>query len=246
MKISPSLYHAHHIKFTTDIPFWLRLAQEQGSPVLELGCGTGRVLVPMIQAGHHAYGLDHDLGMLAFLRDHLATEIKTPLPIFQADITAYSLTARFPFILMPCNTYSTLDTSTRSAALSNVHHHLSPNGVFGISAPNPLSLAQLAPRGESLVETSFTHPVDGNPVQVISDWEATTQCVRFIWHYDHLFPDGKVERNSTYTSHLLTTTETYLQEFNEAGFSNIKTFGDFNFQPYQPQAPHLIILAQRG
>jgi ubiquinone/menaquinone biosynthesis C-methylase UbiE len=46
----PQLYHIHHNAHTEDLPFWLKLAQQQGGPVLELGCGTGRVLIPLIQA----------------------------------------------------------------------------------------------------------------------------------------------------------------------------------------------------
>ena len=62
----PSFYHAHHNAFRSDIPFWLDLARRQGSPILELGCGTGRVLIPLAEAGYTVYGLDIDPEMLEF------------------------------------------------------------------------------------------------------------------------------------------------------------------------------------
>ena len=48
----PSVYHAHHNRHLEDLPFWLDLAAQTGDPLLELGCGTGRVLIPLAQAGY--------------------------------------------------------------------------------------------------------------------------------------------------------------------------------------------------
>ena len=56
----PQLYHAHHNRSLEDLPFWLELAAQAGDPILELGCGTGRVLIPLAQAGYHTIGLDND------------------------------------------------------------------------------------------------------------------------------------------------------------------------------------------
>ena len=60
----PELIHAHHNRHLEDLPFWLDLAGETGDPLLELGCGTGRLLVPLGQAGHRVIGVDHDPAML--------------------------------------------------------------------------------------------------------------------------------------------------------------------------------------
>ena len=76
----PKLYQAQHSEYQEDIPFWLVLASEQGSPILELGCGTGRVLHPLAEAGYTCYGLDHDPGMLAMVKQHSSAIVGGRIP----------------------------------------------------------------------------------------------------------------------------------------------------------------------
>ncbi len=56
----------------------------------------------------------------------------------------------------------------------------------------------------------------------------------FQWHYDHLFPDGKVERLSTQVTHYLTPVEQHSQEFVSAGFSELTCLGDYDGSEYSP------------
>ncbi|HEX5501234.1 MAG TPA: class I SAM-dependent methyltransferase, partial [Thermomicrobiales bacterium] len=58
--------------FDADLPFYLELAAAQGGRVLELACGSGRVLVPLARAGHRVVGLDASPHMLALAREKLA------------------------------------------------------------------------------------------------------------------------------------------------------------------------------
>src|SRR5512139_2330905 len=116
----PQLYHAHHNRYLEDIPFWLELAAQHGDPVLELGCGTGRVLLPLVRAGHRVVGLDNDLSMLHFLRSHLDTTLQPAPEVFVADLAAFRLAVRFPLIILPCNTFSTLSAEIRRVALQCV------------------------------------------------------------------------------------------------------------------------------
>ena len=88
-----------------------------GSRVLELGCGTGRILLPLAQAGVRMVGLDNDLDMLDYLRSHLPAEL-TPEPLlFAAEITNFHLELSFGLVILPCNTWSTLSAAQRLQAL---------------------------------------------------------------------------------------------------------------------------------
>ena len=60
----PDLYDLEHAGFSDDVELYLRLAEVVGDPVLELGCGTGRVLVPLAAAGHLITGIDRSRPML--------------------------------------------------------------------------------------------------------------------------------------------------------------------------------------
>jgi SAM-dependent methyltransferase len=65
-------YDLENADFTDDLEFWVRLAKERGGPVLELGCGTGRVTQQIARAGCAIVGLDNSEAMLALARAKLA------------------------------------------------------------------------------------------------------------------------------------------------------------------------------
>ena len=242
----PIFYHTHHKNFNEDIPFWLSLARWQGNPILELGCGTGRVLLPLAQAGHIVYGLDNAPEMLAFVERQISPDLRPNINIIEGDMTSFNINNLFRLIILPCNTYSTFDTEIRKQMLEIIFEHLAPGGVFGVSMPNPNLLSALEDSTvEPALETIFDHPESGNPVQVSSRWKRIGETLSFIWHYDHLLPDGKMERLTVSTDHKLATVEQYITEMLTAGFTIRSTYRNFETGPYKPDSNYLIILAQK-
>ena len=241
----PSLYHAHHSRHQEDLPFWLQLAAVAVNPVLELGCGTGRVLIPLSEAGHHVVGLDHDHSMLVFLRATLPPGLQPAPLLLAADLTRFNLAAEFPLVILPCNTYSTLNASQRKASLECIRRHLAEGGIFAASLPNPHYLIALPPSEEAELEDEFIHPLTHNPVQVSSAWKRSRHTFTLSWLYDHLLPDGTVQRHAVGTTHHLVSTATYLEEIHSAGLVMTALFGDFDQSAYSENSPHLIILASK-
>ena len=240
----PKLYHAHHSRHLEDLPFWLDLAAHWGDPVLELGCGTGRVLIPLAEAGFHTIGVDHDLAMLQFLRAKVG-DLKPAPQLVDADITRFNLFTQFPLIILPCNTYSTLRKSERLACLECLHRHLKTGGLFAFSIPNPASLVVLPARSAPELEDEFLHPETENPVQVSSAWRRTRHAFHLTWIYDQLSPDGRVERLTAETIHYLLPANDYLDEIKSAGLEEIEVYGDFNRSPYDEASPYLICVAKK-
>lgn len=243
--MQPLLYHAHHNQDLEDLPYWLGLAAQHGGPILELGCGTGRVTLPLIQAGYPVTGLDHSAEMLAAFKTLAAQAGIVDLPLVQADLTDFQLDQRFPLILLPCNTYSTLSESQRQAALECITRHLTPGGVFAASMPNPDWLASMEDLEEVEIETIFLHPETGNPVQASNQWRRVGSQLEICWHYDHLLPDGQVERDSQTTRHWLISASQFLEELENQGFQ-VAVCGDFEGGPYEAEAPYLIFNASKG
>lgn len=241
----PLLYHTHHNLHREDIPFWLRLAEGSPDPALELGCGSGRVLAALDQAGKQVFGLDLDIGMLKVLGEILPATSAGRNRVFQADFTAFHLAARFGLILLPCNTYSTLSSIERARLLRCVIAHLNPGGVFATSLPNPALLRSLPRRADPEIEEIFPHPLDHEPVQVSSEWRRDQMSLTLQWHYDHLLPDGRVERVTARVIHHLTTVEVYQKEIESAGFADLKMVGDFDGSIYTASSPGLILLASK-
>lgn len=241
----PLLYHAHHSLHPEDIDFWVRLAANHPGPILELGCGTGRVLAPLARNGHRVFGLDLDIGMLTFLRSILDPDLSSRVFVFQGDFTNFHLATQFNLILMPCNTFSTLTSNERQATLACVRHHLLPGGVFAVSLPNPYRLGVLPEQVGPETEDIFPHPLDEEPVLVSSAWERAEQHFIVHWFYDHLSPDGKAQRLNVQVKHHLIPPQTYQDEMRGSGFVSLRLYGDFDTSDYNRDSPHLIILASR-
>ncbi len=242
------LYHAHHTHYQEDIPFWQRLAGDVET-VLELGCGTGRVTIPLARAGFSVWGIDWDESMLGEARLNLGGE---PLPVrkrvslIQADMTELHLETQFGAAILACNTFSTLRPIERKSVLAGMVEHLTRAGTFAVSVPNPTLLASL-PQGaaESAVEGIFPHPQTGNPVQASSANESVEDGVIWRWHYDHLLPDGQVERSTMSTKHYYVPVEVYVSEMREAGLRLGGLYGDFEKGAYTSESQYLILVAKK-
>ncbi|MBN1667208.1 MAG: methyltransferase domain-containing protein [Anaerolineales bacterium] len=241
----PALYHAHHQAYTEDLPFWLAQAQTGPGACLELGCGTGRVLIPLAESGITMTGLDHDAGMLAFLRTRLSPALLASVELIQADLTDFTLAKRFATILLPCNTYSTLTIAQRVSTLQRVHAHLQPGGRFVTSLPNPAVLLDIDASAEAEVEDTFIHPESGLPVQVSSAWDRQERTFTLYWFYDQLRPDGQITRNTARVCHHLATLSEYQAEFQAAGLQVLARYGDFDGRAYHADAAHLILVVHK-
>jgi len=241
----PSLYHQHHLEYQEDFKFWLSLARQGGSSLLELGCGTGRLLLPLAEAGFECFGVDNDQRMLDFLHNQIPNEVRDRIRTFYADITSFSLDIQFPLIILPCNTYSTLLGNFRVSLLGCVYKQLSMKGIFAVSIPNPELLLSLETTHHSEIETIFPHPDTGNPVQVSFYIEKSDEAITFHWYYDQLLPDGKVQRSTVCTVHNLISSSQYIDEIRGSGLEIIETFGRFDRSVYSQESSNLIIVAQK-
>ncbi|HEY61856.1 MAG TPA: class I SAM-dependent methyltransferase [Anaerolineae bacterium] len=239
------LYHGHHQTYTEDLIFWEEIALKKGGPILELGCGTGRVSLHLLKKGYRVIGLDNDFNMLTALKQLAKEEKTSQLYILQADITQFYLCDHFPLIIFPCNTYSTLKPIERKITLERINKQLTQDGWLVISMMNPTLLNHLPQVGEPELDTLFNHPIDGYPVQVTSSWNRHDNNVFILnWTYDHLFPDGTSKRTQIITTHYLAAPECYLDDFRNSGYEIVNCLGDFGNHAYSDQSPYLIIIAK--
>jgi SAM-dependent methyltransferase len=241
----PVLYHLHHMKEPEDIEFWLRLADIAGGSILELGCGTGRILLPLVEGGHQAIGLDINFPALAYLKENLTESIHDPVHVFQSSMDQFHLDANFSLIFLACNTYSTLSSETRIAAIKKIFEHLGPTGIFAASFPNPAHLSDLPALGDMEVEDTLLDPATGNPIQVISGWKRSKTSIIFRWHYDRLYPDGEVQRATIETEHYLTGLDEYIAELKAEGLNPFQIMGDYSCSEYKLSSPYAIIMARK-
>ena len=197
-------FYDHFIPYRdrADVKFFVDLAVENGGPVLEIGCGTGRVLIPTARAGIEIVGLDLAEDMLAVCRRHLGqedepTRARTRLVV--ADMRDFDLGRQFTLITTPFRPFEHLITvQDQMACLACVHRHLAPGGRFVLDMPNP-SITQLADDRclqETGDEPEFTMP-DGRRVrrrQRVVSKDLIRQVNEFELIYHVTDADGREER----------------------------------------------------
>ncbi|MGH7163605.1 MAG: class I SAM-dependent methyltransferase, partial [Planctomycetota bacterium] len=137
-----------------DVDFYVEEARRAGGPVLEMACGTGRVLVPTARAGVEIAGVDSSASMLDRARSRLAAEeaaVARRATLVHGDICTTDLAGGFALVTIPFRSIAHLMEVERQLALfRNVRRHLAPGGrlVFDFFQPNPAYLT--GPRPEKL------------------------------------------------------------------------------------------------
>ncbi len=245
-QVFPLLYEAHHANYLEDLPFWLDLADRSGGPILELGCGTGRVTLPLAQHNQAVFALDNDPFMLRFLQEKQSRQSSLRIYPFLADMTAFHLDQTFDSIVLPCNTISTLTPIQRRHLFNQVSRHLTDSGVFTASLPNPELLSTLPVYSASELDEIIEHPIDHEPVQISSEWRRSKGIFSLTWHYDHLSADGRVERMNIQVQHSLDRLASYRDDLDSQGLKILEVYGNFDCSPYSPDSPNLILAAGLG
>ena len=184
-----------------DLRFFIDAARESGGPVLELGCGTGRVLIPIARSGIDIVGIDSSLAMLDVCRRNLRdlpAEVAARVRLVQADIRDFDLEGPFALVTIPFRPFQhLLSVEDQLSCLASIRRHLADRGTLVLDVFNPL-LEAIAkePAGEEIPEAEFTAP-DGRRVSrshrmLAHDRFAQINDIELI--YDVTHPDGRRER----------------------------------------------------
>lgn len=124
-----------------DVPFFLELASRLGGPVLELGCGTGRVGIELARAGHKVVGLDLSPEMLKVYGAKLEREdqaVRERVTLLEGDMASFDLSRQFALVIVPFRGFQhLLDVQSQRACLMQVRTHLAQSGRFVFDAFNP-------------------------------------------------------------------------------------------------------------
>jgi SAM-dependent methyltransferase len=124
--------------FDDDLPLYLELAQRQGSRVLEVACGSGRVLVPLARAGLQVVGIDASPHMLALAQVKLAAE-QLDAHLVQTDMRTFKLgEADFDLAIVAVKSFAyLLETADQLTCLETIRAHLRPGGALAIDLMHP-------------------------------------------------------------------------------------------------------------
>lgn len=245
------LYDHVPVYVQRDLSFYIDAARGAGGPVLELGCGTGRVLLPTAREGVQITGLDRSAGMLSRLREKLAAEprdVRERVTVVEGDMRELDLGRRFKLVTIPFRGIQhQISIDDQLAVLRGVRSHLAPGGrlVFDVFNPHFALMVNRdteehedsprteLPGGRSFRRNARVPSVDflNQVSQVELIWYVTDPSAR-EQRYVQSFPMRWFMRSEL--EHLLART----------GFRVIATYGDVDKSPITATSPEMIFVAE--
>lgn len=238
-----------------DIGFFVDAARESGGPVLELGCGTGRVLLPTARAGVEVVGLDLSRHMLEVCGARLAREleaVRARVRLVEGDMRSFELRPGFALATLPFRPFQHLLTvADQLACLASIRRHLARGGRIILDLFNPsLDFLANARLGEEHGDEPEFETPDGRRVYrrmrtLACDRAAQVNQHELVYYITH--PDGRQER----VVHAFPLRYVFRFEAEHllarAGFEVEHVYADYDKSPFGSKYPgELILVARRG
>ena len=227
-----------------DVSFYQSLAEYHGDTILELGCGTGRVAVPLAQSGLKVTGVDINDAMLAVAKQRMGT--RKGLTLKRGDMTDLDLKQTYALVTVPLGGVQHLASVDAFVdAIAVMARHLAPGGVAVVDIEAP-HRDDFDPTPQPIVE-HWTKPwIDGGQVSKLVSVEARpAESMKDItWHFDVASRTGALRRITTmFTFRTITLPEVTLAG-RLAGLRTVAAFGDYEFTPFDTGSERMIVLLQ--
>lgn len=244
-------YDYDYRDYREDIQLVVDLAQDTGEAALELGCGTGRVLVPLAATGCRVTGVDGSSALLEVARRKVEQSgVGARVLLAQADLRTFSLTERgFDFAFCVSNTLMHLNTQAdQLAALINAQHHLRPGGRLLVELFNPDIPHLIAISGVQVLADQWHDEERGATVLkwIMRRIDVAQQLQETTFIYESIYRDGRSEKVVLpFTLRFLWPSEGVLL-LEKAGFRIEELWGDCDGNEYDNDSEHLVFLASKG
>ncbi|MGH9347860.1 MAG: class I SAM-dependent methyltransferase [Vicinamibacterales bacterium] len=228
------------------MPFWRQLAVNAGGPVLELGCGTGRMALPLGRAGVPLVGIDRSHAMLARARQRLGrARLRGRVRLVRGDIRHLPFAGLFSLVIAP---YGVLQSLLRerdlTATLTAVREVLEPCGVFGLELVADLPSWAEYRRRVSL--RGWRRARGGSHVTLVETVRQDES--RRLTIFDQEFTERRGRHRRTHRFSLTFRTLSVPQMVHRlarAGFEVTALLGDYRGRPWDRRAEVWVILARR-
>lgn len=238
-----------------DVEFYVGQAIRAGGETLEVGCGTGRIAIPMAMSGVNVTGLDDSRSMLDRCRatKRAAGSIPGRLKLVKADMKSFDLGCEFDFIAMPYRTFMhLLDPFEQRQCLETIWRHLKPGGlfIFNTWAARPSAIAPfLGPHCGAMRLVSREEERDGERGLLhycASTYDEWTQLLREDHVIQELDAKGRIVKTTTLPMVRAWATPRELELLVAlCGFEVEAAFGDFDCGPFTRSSTEIIWVLRR-
>ena len=236
-------------EFADDLGLYRRLAKQVRGPVLEVGCGTGRVTIPCLKDGADVDGLDLEPNMLRTL-ERKAAALGLEARTYAADMRDFTLPRRYALILVTFNAFlHNLSTEDQLRTLRCCLAHLEPGGelVMHVSFFSAAIVGELG--GEPVLEMETRDPETGHVLQLYDTrrFDQVRQLQHSLNEVRELDADGRVvsSRVSETRVRWIYAPEMELL-LEKAGFARWEIRGGFDLRPLESEQDQMIVRAWKA
>jgi SAM-dependent methyltransferase len=231
-----------------DLRMYRDFALAADGPILELGCGTGRALVPLAREGHHVTGLDASEAMLTLAQTKVKEYgLDEQVTLVRGDMCHFDLSTRFALVMIPINTFMHCsDINRQLACLQCIRRHLRPEGRLIVDVYHPDPQVLLEADGRLFGDAPLTDPETGHLIQRFHtrqlDLASQTQHVTFIM--DEIDSAGTVRRTTfPFDMRFVYRYEMELL-LRMTGFSLEDVYGSYDLEPFESDSEKMIFVAK--
>lgn len=236
-----------------DVQFYIDEARDAGGRVLEVGCGTGRILLPIARSGPTIDGLDASPEMLERCRTKLRDEpeaVRRRVTLHEGDARGFDLGRSFDLVIAPFRVVQHLTTiEDQLSFLDSVARHLAPGGRFTFDVFNPSFAALVSADGIARDDTPDTELPDGRWFRRAGRvarvrWLDQVSEIELIY-YISSDPGGRAERHVQSFDMRWFLRAELVHLLARGGFRVRSIYGDFDRSTLTDDSPEQIVCAER-
>lgn len=240
-------YDIEHDRFSEDLDMYSNYAELSGGKILELACGSGRVLLPLAQEGYELTGVDNSEKMLEIAQQRLQEEkLVDHCQLVNQDMRTLQLNQKYRLAIIALGSFGHITTrKDQQSTLAAVRAHLSPGAALIIDISNSDARYMEDLSGHILHQGTWATQDGYHYTHFVSPASSSEKHLLELTHfYERHHQGGPVERT-------IITTLLYLFERSElellleqAGFVIKDIYGDYDLGPFDLDSPRMICVAE--
>jgi len=218
-----------------EIAWYTKSAQRTGGPVLELACGTARLLTAIARAGYTVEGIDLSPNMINMAGERVSgmpSEVASRIFLHRADMTDFQLDRHFGLVIIADNSFRELKTRKQQlSCLKCVHRHLRPGGKLLVAVRRSETPGFGGDQQMPEWSEPVSHPVTHDSVErkVVSELSQDGKWAVTVYYYKTTHKDGSETVEKFVSEAPVMSMDDYSSLFSEAGFS-ANAFVDYEEQ----------------
>ena len=247
-RIAP-FYDIEHAQFDADLDMYRNFAQLRIGPLLELACGSGRLLVPLAGDGYELTGVDSSAHMLELAREALEQAgLAARCRLVQQDMSSMNLGQTFSIAFVALGSFAHLSSrKQQQQALAAIRAHLTSGGLFILDISNADARYMEHLSGQVLHQGTWQQEDGTLLTHFVSPASSTTQHLLELTHFYDVNTQGGPVSRTVITTHLYLFERAEMELLLEsAGFVIKEVYGDHELSPYTHESPRMIFLTEAG